>query len=254
MAILLQNNLDVGPAGTTISVANSDDNGDNAFDAVDSTGTGAVCRYVDAVNRPTAAYVAEFDTAGGAARSPSVDWSTSLGHQTHLWTRFYAQYNTTPPSGYASPVWLASQGSTAVFSIGINAADPTKWWIKDEPTGFTGDLWYTINLAEWVRIEAELYAGVGNVWVMNAYLNAGDQVDEDVQASQLIQVGGSPPSSITYVDTIAVGCPIAHTNYEPVQVCGLAVSTDGWIGPAPRQVKGMPGIQPNFIAPHVDTW
>jgi hypothetical protein len=252
MAILLENNLDVGPVGTTISVANSDDNGDNAFDTVDSAGTGAVCRYVDAVNRPTAAYVAEFAT-GNSARSPSVDWTTSLGQQTHYWTRFYARYNTTPPSGYASPVWLASQGSTAVFSIGISDTDPTKWRIKDEQTGFTGDLWYTINLGEWVRIEAELYIQVLNIWAMFAYLNAGDQVDEDTQASQLIQVGGSP-SAITYVDTLAVGCPVSHSHYEPVQVSGLAVSTDGWIGPAPRQVKGMPGIQPNFIAPHTDIW
>jgi hypothetical protein len=151
-------------------------------------------------------------------------------------------------------VWLASQGSTAIFSIGILDSDTTLWQIKDELTGYSTGLWYTIVPGEWVRIEAELYRGTF-VFIMNAYLNAADAVDEDVQASQLIQVSGSGTAPVNYLDTVAFGYPVSHAHYEPVQVSGVAVSVDDWIGPAPRQHKGWPNMQPRTLAArHDSSW
>jgi hypothetical protein len=252
MAILLQNNLDVGPAGTAISVANSDDNGDDPFNVVDLAGT-ARCHYVDAANRPTAAYVAEFATFSGASRSPSCEWTVSLG--THFWTRIYARFNTTPPTGYFSTILATYNGSTIVSSIGVSGNDPTKWIIRNEYSSYGNFFYpYTVTLGEWVRIEAEFAREpVSGIWAVDATLNASDLVDSDVVGLQAQMPMQGIPGPAT-IDSIAIGYPIAHTNYEPVWISGFAVSTDGWIGPVPRQVKGVPGVLTNFIAPHTDAW
>lgn len=258
MAILLQNNLDVGPAATTISVTNSDDNGDDPFDVVDSSGSGAVCRYVDAVNRPTAAFVAEFAT-GNSSRSPSCEWTTALGQQTHFWTRFYIRYNTNPT--FNSPFLVTSQGATLISSIGITGTTPYYYMVKDEIEGFA-DTFHpagptspgvTLTLGEWVRIEAEFLLASG-LWYVNGSILTGDQVDEDEPGTQAT-VSNSVPTGLAYVDTIAVGCPVAAAHYEAVQISGLAVSLDGPIGPGPRQRKGWPNIQPRTLAArHDSSW
>jgi len=261
MAILLQNNLDVGPAGTTISVANSDDNGDDPFDVVDSAGSGVSCKYVDAVDRPTAAFVAEFAT-GNSARSPSCDWSTALGQQTNFYLRFYARYNTTPPTGYASPILAVSKASTLVFTLGVMATDNTQFWMHDELTDFYAQFYlHAITIGEWVRFEANIHVVNGGtsseVWNMDGGMNFGDDVDSEVPAplQTVTSSFGFPGSPLSYVDTVAIGYPVSHAHYEPVQVSGFAVSTDGWIGPAPRQQKGWPNIQPRTLAArHDSSW
>lgn len=247
MAILLSNNLDVGPAGTTISVVNSDDNGDDPFDVVDVAGT-AVCQYVDSVDVPSAAYVAEFATFGGAARSPSCGWSTSFGSQSHFWARFYSRFNTTPPSGYDSTIFAVFNGST--FLCGVVAGGTPAHYSVMKPAGpsYYQFAPYTMSLGEWVRIELEFsYSAPSTLWTINGFLYTGDEVESTISGAGIF-------TSLGTVDSVEIGYPIAHTNYEPVQICGFALSIDDWIGTVPRQVKGMPGIQPSFIAPHTDTW
>lgn len=255
MAILLQNNLDVGPAGTTISVTNSDDNGDDPFDAVDSAGSGAVCRYVDAAGRPGAAYAAEFASAG-ASRSPSCDWTTSLGSQTHFWVRLYARFNTTPPSGYDSTIFATYNGSTVMNGIAVSGNDPTKWILTNlYSTSYFAQLFfpYTVTVGEWVRIEAEFSGDGVGAWTVDATLNSGDLLDSEVVGLQCQLAAQGTPGPST-VNGVAIGYSVSHSQYEPVQVSAVAISLDGWIGPTPRQVKGVPGVQPNFIAPHSDLW
>jgi hypothetical protein len=246
MTILLNNNLDVGPAGTLISVANSDDNGDNAFDVVDSAG--AACTYVDAVDMPGAAYVAEFDTAGGAARSPSCAWSTSFGSRSHFWIRFYCRFNTTPPTGIFSHIFMAFNGSTSLGGVGAN--EWGNFYFVDQTSipspSFYAFAPYILTLGEWVRIEVEFsYDAPSTLWTINGFLYTGDEVQSSISGAGIFTALGT-------VNSVEIGYPIAHTNYEPVQISGFAVSIDDWIGLAPRQHKGWPNIQPRTLAARHD--
>jgi hypothetical protein len=251
VTILLQNNLDVGPAGTFISVANSGANGDDPFDVVDIAGT-AVAKYVDAVDMPGAAYVAEFATFSGASRSPSCGWTTSMGSQTHFWVRFYCRFNTNPPSGYDSPIFAVFNGSTLLTSVCVPGSSPDHYTVRD-PVGEFGPSYYsfypyTINLGEWVRIELEFsYSVPATLWTINGFLYTGDEIQSSISGAGSFTALGS-------VNSVEIGYPIAHTNYEPVQLSGFAISLDDWIGLAPRQHKGWPNIQPITLTSQSAAW
>jgi hypothetical protein len=238
--MLLSNNLDVGPDSTTITTALSDDLADTPFDSVSSAGTGVVCVYRTAVNRPTArGFVGEFSTGNGnGANTPSCTWSTAFGQQTHIYSRFYLKFNAAPLSGADSPIFLLQHGAANLFSFGVSAANNLNFRIKEYiSSGGTTDLnVYTIELGVWIRVELEAYVidpgTPAEQWGMNAYLFTGDMVDTDtVVDSNGIGASGFPNQS--FMDTVSIGYPVAHKNYTAVQIAGWVVSDAGFIGAAP---------------------
>jgi hypothetical protein len=142
----------------------------------------------------------------------------------------------------------------------VSDSSPTTYWFRDELDGFSGNFpGYTITSGEWVRFETELLGfniGVPGAesWELGVYLSTGDLLEADTPGTWSQVSSGGQATPLNYVDTIAIGCPVSHAHYELVQMSGFAVSLDGPVGPVPRRVKGMPGIQANFIAPHTDTW
>lgn len=253
----LDNNLDAGPAGTTISVTNSSNASNDAFDAVTLTGTGTA-KYAAAVGRPTAEFVGEFDTTTSAGAA-YCEWSTSMGAQTHFWVRQYLRLTTTPPTGYQSPYFTVGTGATTIFSFEASDVSPGNLQIRSLVGSLTVSVLstYPITLGEWVRFEGELTVlDPGTIFeqvAFNAYLYGGDLVDSDTIIDSQA-VGESSPAPFGSFGFARFGLPVSHSRYEPSQLSGLAISDAGLIGPAPRQHKAVPGIQPNFIAPHVDTW
>jgi len=249
VAILLENNLDVGPAGTVISVTNSDDNGDDAFNVVDSAGSGVTCQYVAVENLPSSAYVGEFAT-GNSARAPGCTWS--FGSQNHFWIRFYSRWNTlTTKFPEDSLIFGVFNGSTLMGGVGMPGVNPTLYDFVDlmaAPASYYVFTPYTLTEGAWVRIEQE-YVYNSPAWTVNGRLYDGDELLSEISGA------GMYSPSLTTIDSVKFGYVVSGNHYDPVQMCGLAVSLDDWIGSTPRQHKGWPNMQPRTLAArHDSSW
>lgn len=256
----LSNNLDAGPAGTTITTANSSNGQNDPFDAVTLTGTGTAV-YRAAVARPSAEFVAEFDS-GNSAGAAYCAWSTAMGAQTHFWVRLYLRLTVTPPSTYQSPYLVVGNGTTPMASFEASDISPGNLQIRSHLGSLGVNVFnaYTVTVGDWVRFESEFTmfdpGGPSEEFTMTGRLYTDDLVDSDaaIDTQGFGEFSNASPGPFGNFSFTQFGLPVSHSRYEPSQLSGLALSTVDWIGPAPRWHKGVPGIQPNFIAPHVDSW
>jgi hypothetical protein len=246
---VLLNNFDGGPSGTDISAANSGQvPGNNAFDGVLKSGTGAVLAYSDAFARPTAEFLMKAQS-GNQSGHALVYWTTSMGSQAQTWHRCYFLFSSAPDAAL-SPTILASEASSGTaVRIGLNPPENTIY--VEESFGGTGaESTVVIPIGQWCRLEARVQWGTGSSGSIDCRIY--DEADSDIPAETVSM------SNVTLNATASVnyyfGYISALANQPPLYLSGAALSNEGWIGPAPFKSKGVPGIQPNPIAIHSDTW
>lgn len=224
----LSNNLDAGPHGTTVTVANSNDNGGDAFDSVDSAGATTVLAYSSTPARATAEYVMK-TSVGATAAMPHVTWSTSAGTQSQVYLRLYAQLGTMTASN--APLFMSMLNGSICASIEIAGTATPKMWVAGLSSFSAGTV--TIPIGVWFRVEARF--AFGNTTTPGTadarfYLDA----DSDVISETL--TFPSFDSRNTTANQFHFGPSQALANYPITYHSGVALSTDGWIGPAPRRL------------------
>jgi hypothetical protein len=257
--VAAQHNFDGGPNGTTITVANSAQvPGNNPFDAT-GTGGGIKLQYGSlALNgyinsRPTAEYIMGMAVASSGPR-PYVAWTTTIGSQTEIWTRFYLYLTTATPTtndlcliavanaaGVAACVWL--NVSSLVLQIRDTATTPNK---VNMSTVLAINVWHR------VEFHAIMGATTGS---SNLFLYAYPNTDTDIldYTETVTQTGatyGAPPAT-QYLLGQAFGTQV---NLADTFISNWAMNNTGYIGPAPfRAGLGSPtGGLTNPVAIHSD--
>lgn len=254
--VLLRNNFDGGPDGTTLTVGNSGQYGNDAFDSVNSTGPGSVIRFTqtETLNRPTAEFALEMDT-GNSLVTPRCSWVATLGTQAELWARVYVRF---------SSITYSAAGEPFNILAFFNLADATKGVVIGLDTTITPSLLYLTNLFTGGRVDTGIQPSVG-VWtrlechvlmgttggVADLYLYDGDAADGDLPTEVVGLTGQNLGASS--VDVATLGQSVnAKRNMDPIFYSNWEVNSTGYPGPAPyRAGKGVPGILTNPIAPHV---
>lgn len=235
---VLENNFDGGPAGTTLTAANSAQGGD-AFDLVQNAAiSGVVMRYSATPARPTAEYSMEIST-GATSATPKFNWSTSMGAQAQVWARFYLYYSSLP-TGNKCYVWRAeSTGSaTGVCSmVGIEPSTARVFVCNFDATVFAYTT-ATVVAGSWMRIEARVQAstttGNADVW-----LYEGDDVDS-VDVTDSIVMSGQNFGAASATNYL-YGYTSSAANWPQMFMSGVGLSSQGPLGPLPfRLGKGSP--------------
>lgn len=255
---VLRNNFDGGTAGVTITVANSAPGGD-PFDSVSSTGTGAVVRFVSATDRPTAEYVMETST-GATATTPSVVWSTSMGAQGTIYTRWYAKFTVIPTSGNNDNVmFMVWSGATHCCSIWMTNLDHTldsavmgQVTILTSPGSTSLPMTTVIAAGLWHRFEfkATMSASTG---VGELRLYAYPDTDSDTPTETLSVTGQN--FGAASANSFRLGCANPLSSQTPTIHSGWELNNTGWPGALPfRPGKGVPGILSTPVAVHTDAW
>lgn len=246
---VLRNNLDVGPDATTITTSNSNDNGGDAFDGVYAPGaTGNLIEYSDDIARSTATYVMHVKT-GATAAAPAVLWTTAMGTQSQIWTRFYVHWQTTVPT--AGMVLLAVQGSTA-YCAQIGLATGQKKLTVQVGAGGVGHTYSAISDMvpdTWYRVEMRMQTSLTTA---NGELRYYFDADSDV-ATETITWSGENSANAT-MTAYQLGYVASAANWPDTYFSGWELNTVDWPGPAPRRVgTGSPsGNLTNPVAIHSD--
>ena len=254
MAVLLNNNFNGGPDSTTLTTGNTGQYLDNAFNSVDSSGTGTVCQFASAaannLNRPTAEFVLSMST-GSTATSPGVTWS-SFGSLAQIYTRFYVYFTSvvsnttdqclldiTSTGSACCSLWL--RVSTTPFCFEIQNATGSK---KSDMSS------QAVQVGAWTRVEffADMFNGTSTI---NYY--ADPNTDTTTITHTLIQTATSYGASGT-CDAVTLGQG-AHSqaNTPTTYFSNWQLNDSVYPGPAPfRPGAGCPGILPNPSAIHTD--
>lgn len=254
--MLLNNNFNGGPDGTSLSTSNSGQFGDNAFDAVNIS-SGSTLAFADCgindLDRPTAQYALEAATAGGAAQQPYVSWTSAMGNQTTVYTRFYLYFASIGATTHDQTllqlrtsaafltnvsVVLTTSTTPIVLALVSNAAVTTRATV-------------TPVANQWNRVE--FFANVNSAASTGTLrLYAGDDVDTNNITDSASQ--SSANYGYTFTDTIRLG-QLGNTTdtFPSIFFSNWQVNNIGWPGPAPfRQGLGVPmNNQPNPIAQHM---
>jgi hypothetical protein len=253
---VLRNNFEGGPHGTVISTSNSGQYGDNAFNAVDSVGTGQVNQFtsvdVAGLNRPTAEFVYEIST-GSTINTPWVQWSTSMGSQTQIWTRFYVYFATlsTTPSNNINLFTVGSTFGYDIVSVSVRSTtSPFYFRIVNEWAG-TGTTLGTVSVTagKWHRIEFR--ATIGGTGSADLFYYGEDAVDSPDYTDSVSQSGqdyGTDPADRFRLGQSVIGL----ANLPTTRFSNWELNNTGYPGPAPfRAGRGVPaGNMTNPIAPH----
>jgi hypothetical protein len=220
--------VDSGPSGTTITVANSNDTGGDAFDVVDSSGTGSILQYQASPARSTAEFVMKA-TNGSTATAPLVAWTTSAGTQSQVYVRLYAYIQTMTSSN--APLFLSSLSGSICGMLEVAGTSTPKLWLEGLSSFLAGTV--TVPVGAWFRVEARMAYGTPSV---RGTADARFYIDAD---SDIISESLSIPnydSRNATANEFKFGCTQSLANYSTTFYSGLAISTDGWIGPAPRRL------------------
>lgn len=250
---MLENNFDGGPNGTTITTANSGQAGNDAFDATSSTGTGTVLRFANAIERASAEYCMETLT-GSSGTSSYVTWSTSIGAQTSIWTRWYARFDTIPTTTNNDNVmFMAWSGATHCVSIWLNNIGPTLGRVAIY-NGVSADTNTVTVLTPdtWNRFE---FTATFSTTVASSELRLYLWPDEDATTpTETITQTGRNYSAAT-ANQFRLGCGNPLVSQNSTLHSNWQLNNTGWPGPSPfRAGKGVPGILSNPVAIHADTW
>lgn len=253
----LINNFEGGPDGTTITVANSDQTGtENAFDNLDSSGTGNVLKFKSAatLNRPTAEYVMRIATGSTINVYPDVRWETSMGAQSQIWTRFYV-YFTSITSNLRDLNLFTAWTSATTNGVGVyiqNSGAPISFAILNLKTGVITYMPTVITAGAWHRVEfrATLSATVGSA---DLTYYSGDSVDSE-DATDTVSITGQNFGSAT-ANRFTLGPDWSYqANMLDTYLSNWELNNTGYPGPAPfRQGLGYPtGNLTNSVAPICD--
>jgi hypothetical protein len=226
--VYLANNVDSGPSGTTITVANSDNTGGNPFDVVDSSGANAVLQYQASPARSTAEFVMKA-TNGNSATSPLVAWTTSAGTQSQVYVRMYAYIQTMTASN--APLFLSSLSGSICGMLEVAGTATPHLWLEGLSSFLAGTV--TVPIGAWFRVEARMAFGTAGV---PGSAEARFYVDADSDVISETLTLPSYDSRNATANEFKFGCTQALANYSTTFYSGLAISTDGWIGPAPRRL------------------
>lgn len=256
---VLTNNFSGGPDGTTISTSNSGQFGDDAFDAVDATGTGQVTKFASVgaanLNRPTAEYALQVST-GSTVNSPYVEWSTSMGSQAQIWTRFYfylVSLNNTSLHDLDLFSISTSGGGTDQVSFRIRTTTtPYLFQISNDNSGTLSTLGSTpVVTGEWARIEFR--STINSSGSADLYYYGGANVDTTTYTDSVSQA--SQNYGVLSAATFRLGHSNSNlANIPTIYFSNWELNNTGYPGPAPfRQGLGTPsGNLTNPIAIHMN--
>lgn len=247
--LALRNNMEGGPPNTVVTTANSNQFGDNPWDAVNSTGANTDLRFAHSdafgLNRPSAEYtlLTQSDTVG----TPYTAWNIAMGDRAEFWARFYIYL----PSISVNP------GNRALFSVYSFDTLCMSVWLKTSAAPFVLQIRDSASLitsmttalvgGEWNRIEVRaLISGTADL-----RLYKGDAADSSVATESIAQTGANYGPE-AYFEEWRFGQHVTTGNsIMTVYTSSMELNNSGWPGPAPfRAGKGCPGVLTNAIAPH----
>lgn len=243
---VLRNNFATGPDGTIVSVANSGNSGDNAFNAVSGQGTGCTFQFASAaaLGRGTAEFALHVATTS-TAHSEGILWTTSMGTQTQVWWRFYCRLSGTPLD--ITTIFCTDNGSILTGGLDIVTGSHLTLW--NGPDTVTSTSTNVVTQDVWFRVEGRFQYSttVGNADVQ-VYLEPDSDTPTETLSISGCNMGAANSSQYTF------GFPFGYVNLPSMYLSGLELNNTGFPGPLPFIRKGVPGIQPNPIAIHTDTW
>jgi hypothetical protein len=244
---VLRNNFDGGPDGTSITVANSGQvPGNDAFNGVSADVSNNTIQYTAATDRPTAEYTGQFSSTSPAVHA-GVVWSTSMGSQSQVWYRQYVKWMVLPTT--SSPSLFTSDNGTVYCGIVALNNDDDKIMVVNSTETVSSSFSSSISLDTWYRIECRFqFSSTTGNW--EARLYAGDDVDTDSPTETISASNWNLGASSA--NNFGFGYVRSFAGQPDMRLSGLALSNEGWIGPAPfRAGKGVPGILTNPVAQHI---
>jgi hypothetical protein len=252
--VQLNNNFSSGPDGTNISVLNSGNGDDDAFDTF-NRGTGTVNQYkqADLFNRATAEFVLRVNTTTTITTAHVAWQAASIGTQNEIYIRFYCYFTVLPDNFGSSVIFRVMGAATTVDTIVIvcNSGGDKSLAFTNMTGTWEARTTSSMVANAWMRVEARIQhsATTGN-GEMRFYADADADTD-------------SPTETVTFTnqnlarndcDTTFFGYAKAMSGLEDMYMSGLEVNNTGWPGPLPFKQKASPGYQPNAVAIHNDVF
>jgi hypothetical protein len=237
---ILVNNFDGGPDGTTITTSNSGQGENDAFNFTHSTN--ATLKFAKDNARPTAEFTAKMATSGTIAGS-WVSWGSSIGTQSQIYLRMYVRYEAMPAA--VDSIWTATSGG-AVFCAWLGIHPTTHHlYIANSPQTALTDCSMPIIVGQWFRVECRIQFSTTTGNAELRYYEDPDSEDAtDIVTVSNYNFGASSANEFFW------GYIVQDSKLENLYLSGLELNNEGWPGPAPFKVKGVPGIQPSAIAIH----
>lgn len=252
---VLRNNFTAGPDGTDITNTNSGGGEDDAFDTYNNSAhadTILKFKSAEGLDRNTAEFVMRAST-GAVAGPVYLAWYSSMGAQTQFWVRFYCFFSAAPDNAL-SPVMfqtleLPSARRCCIGVVGSGGGGVHKLFSENAPGTVQVQSSTGIIEGSWFRVEArfQCHTSTGNGEI-RYYEDADSDTPTDTMTFSSWNLGGSQS------DFYGFGYTVSDANLETMYLSGIALSDEDWIGPEPFKIKGVPGIQPNPVAIHTDTW
>lgn len=245
---VLRNNFSTGPDGTDITAANSGTGEDDPFDTYNNVGTsGRVLKYktADGLLRPTAEFVMRAET-GATAGAENVVWYTTMGTQSQFWMRAYVYFSVLPNNAI-SPLFFQAidlGSGTTRADLGVFSQDGTGRLFSEYLGGGVVYTTSAVAAGAWWRVEARFQTSstVGNAEIR--YFEDADS-DEPTETLSFSNANMGGPTASYW----GFGYTVSDANLETLYMSGIALSSEGWIGPAPfRPGKGVPGVLSTPIA------
>lgn len=238
--ILLINDSEAIPVGSTPSTANSGSVTSNAFDVVNTTVGGTVVADTSVFAHGSQSL--RFTILGDTNSNALVEWTTSLGSQNQIWVRAYIYLTQFPAAGSNLRFFRAfNASSTLCAAIAIN---PTGKILGLDSAGATQtQSTASIVLNQWCRVEAYISASTTTGQLEVKLFNTMDStVPTDIKntAATLNTLG--PITQAQYG-------PGNTTNIAPFNMDDFGVSTSGYIGPASGPVQVFPAVFPVSVLP-----
>lgn len=234
----LTNNFNGGPSGTILTTANSGQFGDNAFDTTATTGTGTVVDFVSndvyGVGRPTAEFV--LNTSAGTTGTPYVEWTTSLGSQTEIWTRFYVYVLNSVPSTANRALFSITHASTLSVGVWLRLTSTPRSLLIIDSAGTTVAMTTALTAGAWNRIEFHALSSGSS----DLRLYADPNTDTNIITESISQTGAS--YGATAFTKYQLGQRVTSSGGVPNGLfSNWTLNNTGYAGPAPfRQGLGNP--------------
>jgi hypothetical protein len=260
----LFNNFEGGPDGTTVTTGNSNQSGTQSpFDIARVGGTGVLLQYASsdlaALSRPTAEYVLKTASGAGTATTfPTVAWTSSMGTQAEIWTRFYVYLtstatNTNNDLGLFSTYTVANAAHGVSVALSTSGANKGQFYLYNHNTATTytqAGLVATANT--WYRIECHFLLGT-SAGIADLQVFMGVNVDGDVPNVSQSVVSQNFGTTTANIFSLAEDV-IYQTNQPNTYFSNWELNTTGYPGPAPfRAGLGSPsGGLTNPVAIHSD--
>jgi hypothetical protein len=219
--VTLDNSAEGGPSGTTVTVGNSGGGSGNAFDVV-NVGPGATGIF-DSTEAAHGGLSYGFAT-GSTASLARVQWTTSMGTQTHVWYRAYLYFNSYP----AASVRVVNQDQ-GVTACAVVVVLPTgKLQVRTGTAGAqTLTSTTTIPLHQWFRIEGYTIGSPTAGQVQLKLFKTDDSTTPDETDTSAPNINTN-----TAMNTYNFGVSTNTANVAEYWEDDIAVSNVGYLGPA----------------------